>query len=243
MTDEASARAVLDALVHASSPPPDRAERSLALVEARIVADVEAPIAITVTRTGSTRELLRSAAIAVAIAAVTLLVIREVAVGVTALRAVPEPATAAGDVVDAPVREQAQPRVDTTAHVVVPEPVITTDQLVPAPLELARPPAARRARDTAVVAPIVEVAGVEAELALVRAAKAEADDLTALTLLDRHADRFPRGVLAPEREMLRAERLCALGRRDDARRVATRFVAADDDHPLARRMRKVCVDP
>jgi hypothetical protein len=243
MTDEARARALLDAVVRASSPSPDRAERSLALVEARIVADVEPPIAVTVTRAGSPRELLRFAAIAVAIAAVTLLVIREVAVGVTALRAAPEPATAAGDVVDPPVSEQAQPRVDTTARVVVPEPAITTDLPVPAPLEPARPPAARRARDTAVVAPPVEVEGVEAELALVRAAKAEADDLAALTLLDRHADRFPRGVLAPEREMLRAERLCALGRSDDARAVAARFLADDDDHPLARRMRKVCVDP
>lgn len=217
------------------------------MVEARIVADVEAPIAAT--RAGSPRELLRigAIAIAIAIAAVTLLVIRGVVVGVVALRGVPEPATAAGDVVDPPVPEEAQPRADTTARIVVSEPAITTtaDVPVPASPEQPRPPTSRpaRARDAVVDAPRVEAGGVEGELVLVRAAKAETDDRAALALLDRHADRFPHGVLAPEREMLRAERLCALGRRDDARALAAGFLVGRDDHPLARRMRKVCTDP
>jgi hypothetical protein len=53
-----------------------------------------------------------------------------------------------------------------------------------------------------------------AELVLVRAAKrTSADDPeAALELLDRHREQFPDGMLAPEREALRIEMLCELGR-------------------------------
>ncbi|MBC8072189.1 MAG: hypothetical protein IAG13_27965 [Deltaproteobacteria bacterium] len=75
---------------------------------------------------------------------------------------------------------------------------------------------------------------------MIRAAKSQADDLAALAVLDRHAREFPSGTLARERELLRAERLCALGRVAEVRAIAARVLADGADDPLARRMRDVC---
>jgi len=62
----------------------------------------------------------------------------------------------------------------------------------------------------------------------------------ALALLDEHAARFPRGVLAQERSAARVLALCDLGRSGDARRAAEAFVRSSPQSPLIPRLRASC---
>lgn len=81
-----------------------------------------------------------------------------------------------------------------------------------------------------------------AELALVREAEAVAarDPETALARLEQHRAEFPAGVLAPEREVLRVEVLCALARTDEASRVAASARERYTDAPLLDRIAASC---
>jgi hypothetical protein len=84
----------------------------------------------------------------------------------------------------------------------------------------------------------------EDELALVeRARRALGDGRAehALDLLERHDRAYPHGALTEERALLRAQALCAVGRLDDARALASDFVAARPDSAYAGKMRRVCV--
>ncbi|HWB79484.1 MAG TPA: hypothetical protein VG755_31190 [Nannocystaceae bacterium] len=242
MTDEGRARALLDALVRASSPPPETSERALALVESRIVAgEVEAAPR----RRGG--ELVRAAGLAIAIAAAVLLVVRLAVWSVRELGESPA-RESASDVVDPPRNEEtreappasiATPPTIAPTHDTSAPPVAPQSAPVRAPGSTRAPTLDASQHD----APPVVADDLAAEAVLIRAAKSTSDDRGALVLLERHAQRFPNGTLAREREMLRAERLCALGRRDDALAVAQRFLADGQDDPLARRMRKVCTAP
>lgn len=51
------------------------------------------------------------------------------------------------------------------------------------------------------------------------------DAARALELADSHRERFPRGLLSPEREIIAIDALASLGRTEDARRRAARFAA------------------
>jgi hypothetical protein len=62
----------------------------------------------------------------------------------------------------------------------------------------------------------------------------------ALELLDEHARTFPHGVLSEERSAERVTTLCALGRTDEARAEARRFLATTPDSPLASQIRGSC---
>jgi hypothetical protein len=62
----------------------------------------------------------------------------------------------------------------------------------------------------------------------------------ALTLLEEHARRFPRGVLGEERDAERVLALCAAGRTADARAAGQRFLAARPGSALAGRVRASC---
>lgn len=81
-----------------------------------------------------------------------------------------------------------------------------------------------------------------AELVLVRAAKQlRADDReAALAQLELHRERFAKGVLAPEREALRVELLCDLGRDVEAERARERFVIDFADSTLRARVLAGC---
>jgi hypothetical protein len=81
-----------------------------------------------------------------------------------------------------------------------------------------------------------------AELALIRAAKQlrDQDPAAALAELELHARRFPTGSLAPERESMRVELLCALGRRDAATQTWARFLEQHGDSPLRARVIASC---
>lgn len=77
---------------------------------------------------------------------------------------------------------------------------------------------------------------LNAELALIRGAKqlqARAPD-QALVRLEQHAREFPQGQLALEREVLRIELNCALGRPEQARSLARAFSATADPRLRAR---------
>ena len=66
------------------------------------------------------------------------------------------------------------------------------------------------------------------------------DPARALELLDEHAWTFPDGVLAEERSAERVTTLCALGRVDQARAEAARFLATHAESPLAKVVRRSC---
>jgi hypothetical protein len=81
---------------------------------------------------------------------------------------------------------------------------------------------------------------IEAELALMKVARASKDHELALATLDRHRREFATGVFAAEREVLRVEHLCALGRLGDADTLARAFVARYPDNPLRSRVDPAC---
>lgn len=109
-----------------------------------------------------------------------------------------------------------------------------------APSSVAPPPAKRRHRrppgsDRA--AP-----GLDAELSLLRRARAAltGSPQQALRLLGEHARRFPTGVLAEERMLLRVQALCAVGRPERARAAAREFARAHPDSPHAPTVTAAC---
>ena len=65
------------------------------------------------------------------------------------------------------------------------------------------------------------------------------DSRGALTFLDQHAARFPKGQMAEEREAFRIFALCAIDK-DGARAKATRFLRAHPNSPVLGRIRKEC---
>lgn len=81
-----------------------------------------------------------------------------------------------------------------------------------------------------------------AEIALLREAKrlrATAPQ-AALDQLERHREQFPSGTLAPERDALRVELLCALGRVSQAEAAREQFPITHPGSPLGARVEKSC---
>jgi hypothetical protein len=105
--------------------------------------------------------------------------------------------------------------------------------LPPAVAESAPPPL------TAVAAP---ADGLQAELALVRAAhdalRAGKPDV-ALERMEQHRSEFPNGALSEERDALRVSAICALGRSDAASEAQT-FLANHPGSPFVARIRDAC---
>jgi hypothetical protein len=81
---------------------------------------------------------------------------------------------------------------------------------------------------------------LEAELALMKQAREAGSPAGTLALLEQHRDEFADGVLTDEREVMRIEALCALGRVDEAEQAAAVFVAAKPAHPLRSRVEPAC---
>ncbi len=61
-----------------------------------------------------------------------------------------------------------------------------------------------------------------------------------LALTNEHAERFPSGALAPERDAERISALCSVGRRDEARRQIGEFEARWPSSSLLERVRTSC---
>ncbi|WP_438011688.1 hypothetical protein WME89_25455 [Sorangium sp. So ce321] len=105
----------------------------------------------------------------------------------------------------------------------------------------ARKPAPRTPTATAAGKPGPE--GLDAEIALLRDAQQalQAGQFAqALSKLDEHASRFPRGVLSTEREASRAIALCRSGRAAPGRAIAAKLLAQSPGSPLATRVRAAC---
>jgi hypothetical protein len=115
-----------------------------------------------------------------------------------------------------------------------PEPPPELSHVRPAPS--AATAAAKKSASTGPASP----PGVEAELALIQRARTTRDPEATLALLTQHAERFPDGVFAAEREVLRVEQLCALGRRSEAETIAASFLARRSQHPLRARIQPAC---
>jgi hypothetical protein len=92
-------------------------------------------------------------------------------------------------------------------------------------------------------APSNGAATLDAELALVRRARAALNDgrpEEALAALDEHASRFPSGVLAEDRSAQRVLALCALARPDAAREEGQRFFLDYPRSPHVAAIRSSC---
>lgn len=143
-------------------------------------------------------------------------------------------------------------RVDAGAasHDAPPAPPHTADVQAPARTPAASPPASPPAtpRPPRVPAhtPTPAERGLAAEVAYMREARAaldRGDPASALHPLDAHAQEFPAGQMLEDRERLRIEALCALGRGDEARAEIDAFLR---DHPSSThtaRVRGLCPGP
>jgi outer membrane protein assembly factor BamD (BamD/ComL family) len=65
----------------------------------------------------------------------------------------------------------------------------------------------------------------------------------ALQLLDELAARFPNGVLTEERSAERISTLCKLGKTEQARAEAARFLRSTPSSPLAKSVKASCAAP
>lgn len=83
------------------------------------------------------------------------------------------------------------------------------------------------------------------EMTLLKQAKlalSRGDATRSLTLLDQHAERFPRGALRQERDALRVVALCEEGELARGREAASRFLQEHAGAALAERVRAACRD-
>jgi hypothetical protein len=111
----------------------------------------------------------------------------------------------------------------------------------PAPVEVPPAPVVRHRHITRRPAPPPPASDLAQETRLLRDADRAlraGDPATALTLLDQHAARFPKGALAPERTAERLIVTCELGVADPRR--VDQYLASRGASPLAARVRKAC---
>jgi hypothetical protein len=112
-----------------------------------------------------------------------------------------------------------------------------SSDVLPAP-----PPPARIAAAAIEDAGAPSASTVPTELAMldqVRAALTAGDPARSLSILERYADRFPHGSMAPEATMLRIEALLKAGDRSAATRFADSFLESEPDSPYAARVRSL----
>jgi hypothetical protein len=165
---------------------------------------------------------------------------------------------ALGTVASAPALVVRLTRSEPSAHVAAP--AAPPRRVLETPAEVApgasAPPPAATAEET--TAPVVGRSDVRAATSGVPAAPAPslADETrvleaaqrelasgrarSALALLDEHEKRFPSGALGEEGTAARVLSLCALGRTEEARRIATAFLENSPRSPLIPRLRGSC---
>jgi hypothetical protein len=104
------------------------------------------------------------------------------------------------------------------------------------------PPPARTAAAATEDAAAPPASTVPTELAMldqVRGALTAGDPARSLSILERYAERFPHGSMAPEATMLRIEALLKAGDRSAATRFADSFLENEPDSPYAARVRSL----
>ncbi|MCC6557171.1 MAG: hypothetical protein IT372_29815 [Polyangiaceae bacterium] len=161
------------------------------------------------------------------------------AIAVAAVRAAPPPSSAP-DAPPAPEVIAAQPAPPPPRPAPPPRSAAASEPPAPSPAPDAPPaPPAPPAPEPR---PLPDT-GLDEEISLLARAQGalssgQAD--RALALLDEHAAAHGEGAMGEERMAARVFALCALGRRDEARAEAQRFVAAAPRSPLAARVRAAC---
>lgn len=237
--------------------------RGLRSVQARL----DEPVA-----RGGGRFYAKVVAATVLLAAAVLLAVKALGVGVTALAsqarepAMEAPYQGAGTAEGGQVIERtppalprrARPVPERTAVAVEPETAdldaiaVEPEPAAPEAVAVEPEPAAPASRSRAAAsarapAPVQStVEDLQAELSLIkraRAAKQEGRPAAGLSALAEHARRFPRGTLADERRVMKAELLCAAGRVGEARALVRRFLKQRAGSALAGRMSGVCSEP
>jgi hypothetical protein len=119
----------------------------------------------------------------------------------------------------------------------VPAPPAAVSPAIPAPAAAKSVPAPSSASTAAAPSEL------DAELALLQEAHGALqmnDGARALRLLEEHTRRFPNGALGEESEAARVFALCQVGRADEARDVAGRFLREHPRSPLAPRVSRAC---
>lgn len=153
------------------------------------------------------------------------------------------PAAAPRAAAPAPPREPAPALVaDPTASLPPSEPVTEPEGGVGAPpVRSARRAPARGAADEEQQVEPVTAPERPTELELLRAARASlaSDPLAAAHTLETHAELYPRGVFAQEREALWVEALARTGRRTEARRRADALFAAEPNTAYRARLEEL----
>jgi len=113
----------------------------------------------------------------------------------------------------------------------------------PSAFRVRAPAISPSSRATAVGATETRASPLDAEIVLLRDARAalrRGDAASALALLDVHDRRFPAGALGEDCSAARIHALCALGRVDEVRVLAAQFVAAHPVSPHAAMVRASC---
>ncbi len=230
-----------------------RAERDWSRLEQKLDAEVE-PLALSENKS-------RGRWVAWALGSLAALLLAAWGLAEASRWAMPEDSSrerAAADVVEAPPPSQAgaQQRVEQEterseanfAPSAEPDPPPSHDpeaDVVAQPEPPARKikraePAAPKAQPKPTSSPVIAEAK---SLRQVRAALRDGQGERALKLVRKHRRAFEGGTLRDEADLLEADALCTLGRRDEARRLADRLVERSPRSPLASRAGAMCKEP
>ncbi len=229
------ARSVLAAAQRYDSPDPGIESRVWAAVEQRVDAGDPGPAIAdsTGSAVGS-----HSAGWLTPLRVLGLVGALGIGAGVVGLmRGEPEPEAPVVPVASPPVAALAEPDVEPIATPAT-APVPPAPRSEPALAVEAEQPRVRKA--TRDVDPQDSLA---AEVELVRRARAAANagrHAEALSVLQEHHRRFPRGELARERDMSRLRAYCALGKHADAKKLAGSMLARDRSDMLRAKLAKTC---
>jgi hypothetical protein len=236
---------MLDALRDKHSPTEAASARMRAGIPGLAAADATAPVA---ERALGTSKPIAAAITAVGVAGLVYLLWPESPAVEPAPGA--NPVVAPADLVDdqpRPTRVELPPQVEPSP----PSPTPPKEELAPDVLQPTspRPFATRRPTPRAPVGdPPVEASGtnpdeLERELRLLAAARRHrrsGDGKTALDLLERHEVQFPRSTFEEDRELLRIQVLCDLGRLDEVRTAVDRFTHAHPRSALTSNVHGAC---
>ncbi|MFO7567992.1 MAG: hypothetical protein R6X02_35450 [Enhygromyxa sp.] len=231
------------ALCAADQPPPGVEERILAAILGPVGGPPEGGGAGTPPAPGSggfgSLTLVHAAKIVGATLGLTAGGVALLAVTAAGVRSLPEQRSEPGHArVEAPLEQR---EVGPSADAVEPpNEAESTKEIIeaaPPPAPVARSVSSQEASKPAAAEP---GSTIEAELALMQTARGSKDHERALAALERHRREFASGVFAAEREVLRVEHLCALGRIREAEAIADKFVVRHPDHPLRSRVEPAC---
>lgn len=219
---------LLDAARDGHAPPAEGRERVRRRVVARIGAAAFASSAVATAGIGLTK--------AVAVVGVVLI---GGGAGYYAMHRTPEPA--ATTLAAAPtISSSSSQRPVAVASVEAPVPPAPPASSAPPAPSVAPAASVRRPPPTPSLPAPPSIGEETSLLAGAQSALRAGDAKGALSLLERHRERYPSGALAEEREASRVLALCKLGRVAEARSAADTFVTAHPRSPAVPRVRAAC---